>query len=115
MDTLEDFYFFKHFYESKKNLNFGWKELLSITTENKKFLIDSNQTIRYAMKKLEEIANDDIDSLYVISNKKIIGTLSTSDIRRALIYGDVTNNDQVIKVINKNSHYLEYLRQYNKD
>lgn len=115
LDTLEDFYFFKHFYESKKNLNFGWKELLSITTENKKFLIDSNQTIRYAMKKLEEIVNDDIDSLYVISNKKIIGTLSTSDIRRALIYGDVTNNDQVIKVINKNFHYLEYLRQYNKD
>lgn len=114
LDTIDDFYFFKHIYESKEPA-FCWKELLSYTIDEKKYFIDSNQTIRYAMKKLEEISNDDRESLYITKGNEIIGTLSTSDIRRALIYDSITNNDQVTKVINKSFTYLEEGKIYSKD
>jgi spore coat polysaccharide biosynthesis protein SpsF (cytidylyltransferase family)/UTP-glucose-1-phosphate uridylyltransferase len=115
LDTIDDFYFFKRLYETKKTAIFSWKEILSFTKDEKKYLIDSNQTIRYAMKKLEEIVEDEGESLYVLKDTKVIGTLSTSDIRRALIYEDVTNNDQVVKVMNPSFHYLENNREYKKD
>lgn len=41
------------------------------------------------------MVKNELDSLYIMNGKKIVGTLSTSDIRRALIYEDITNNDQV--------------------
>jgi spore coat polysaccharide biosynthesis protein SpsF (cytidylyltransferase family)/UTP-glucose-1-phosphate uridylyltransferase len=115
LDTIDDFYFFKRLYETKKTFLFNWKEILSFTKDERKYLIDSNQTIRYAMKKLEEIIADEMDSLYVLKDTKIIGTLSTSDIRRALIYEDITNNDQVIKVMNSYFHYLEKGKNYTRD
>ena len=43
-----------------------------MTNSAKKFLIDSNQTIRYAMKKLEEIVESGMESLYVIEHNKLI-------------------------------------------
>jgi len=55
LDTIDDFYFFKSIYENVEDIYFPWKYVLSKTHSAKKFLIDSNQTIRYAMKKLEEI------------------------------------------------------------
>lgn len=115
LDTIDDFYFFKHFYETKQDVLFDWKEILSFTKDERKFLIESNQTIRFAMKKLEDIVENDMESLYITNGKKIIGTLSTSDIRRALIYEDVTNNDQVIKVMNTSFHYLEKNKEYSKN
>ena len=115
LDTIDDFYFFKHFYEMKKGVLFRWQEILAFTKDEKKYLIESNQTIRYAMKKLEEIVENETESLYVVNGTKIIGTLSTSDIRRALIYEDITNNDQVIKVMNKSFHYLEENLNYSKE
>lgn len=114
LDTIDDFYFFKHFYENKKNTNFKWQEILAFTKDEKKYLIESNQTIRYAMKKLEEIVDNEMESLYVINGTKVVGTLSTSDIRRALIYDDITNNDQVIKVMNRSFHYLQNNKNYSK-
>ena len=115
LDTIDDFHFFKSFYEKINNTNSSWRYLLSITNNAKKYLIDSNQTIRYAMKKLEEIIKDEKESLYVIEDKKIIGTLSSSDVRRSLIYGNITNNDQVVKIINKNFHYLKKGKKYTKE
>lgn len=115
LDNIDDFYFFKHFYEIKKDSFFNWKEILSFTKDEKKFLIESNQTIRFAMKKLEDIVENELDSLYIMNGKKIVGTLSTSDIRRALIYEDITNNDQVIKVMNSSFHYLEKNKNYSKE
>lgn len=115
LDTIDDFYFFKHFYEMKRNSSFRWQEVLAFTKDEKKFLIESNQTIRFAMKKLEEIVSNEIESLYVMNGKKIIGTLSTSDIRRALIYEDITNNDQVVKVMNSSFHYLEENKCYTNE
>lgn len=115
LDTIDDFYFFKHFYEMKKEVSFRWQEILAFTKDEKKYLIESNQTIRYAMKKLEEIVDNEMESLYVVNGTKIIGTLSTSDIRRALIYEDITNNDQVIKVMNTSFHYLEKNINYSKE
>lgn len=67
------------------------------------------------MKKLEEIVDNEMESLYVVNGTKIIGTLSTSDIRRALIYEDITNNDQVTKVMNTSFHYLEKNINYSKE
>ncbi|WP_419675990.1 hypothetical protein ACN2CX_03180 [Aliarcobacter butzleri] len=67
------------------------------------------------MKKLEDIVENELDSLYIMNGKKIVGTLSTSDIRRALIYEDITNNDQVIKVMNSSFHYLEKNKNYSKE
>ena len=61
---------FKHIYESKEPA-FCWKELLSYTIDEKKYFIDSNQTIRYAMKKLEEISNDDRESLYITKGNEL--------------------------------------------
>lgn len=115
LDNIDDFYFFKHFYEIKKDSFFNWKEILSFTKDEKKFLIESNQTIRFAMKKLEDIVENELDSLYIMNGKKIVGTLSTSDIRRALIYEDITNNDQVIKVMNSSFNYLEKNKNYSKE
>ena len=114
LDTLDDFYFFKHLYETPIDLYFSWKHLLSKTKDNKKFIIESNQNIRFAMKKLEEVVHDEKESLYIMNGNKVVGTLSTSDIRRALIYDDITNNDQVIKVMNKSFKYLEDERVYTK-
>jgi predicted transcriptional regulator len=67
------------------------------------------------MKKLEDIVENELESLYIMNGKKIVGTLSTSDIRRALIYEDITNNDQVVKVMNSSFHYLEENRDYSKE
>jgi len=79
-----------------------------------KFLIDSNQTIRYAMKKLENIVDSGRESLYVVENNKLIGTISSGDVRRALIYEDITNNDQLVKIINKKFKYLLDNKKYSK-
>jgi len=115
LDTIDDFYFFKYFYEMKKEVFFRWQELLAFTKDEKKYLIESNQTIRFAMKKLEEIINTEMESLYVINGSKVIGTLSTSDIRRALIYEDITNNDQIVKVMNRSFHYIKENVNYSKE
>lgn len=115
LDTIDDFYFFKHFYEAHQNLDFNWKEILSMTNSAHKYLIESNQILRYAMKKLEEIINDETESLYVINGKTILGTIASSDIRRSLIYGDITNNDQVVKIANKKFHYLEENKCYSDE
>jgi spore coat polysaccharide biosynthesis protein SpsF (cytidylyltransferase family) len=114
LDTIDDFYFFKSIYKNNDNVFFHWKYLLSKTNSAEKFLIDSNQTIRHAMKKLEEIVDTGIEALYVIEHNKLIGTISTGDIRRALIYFDITNNDQIIKVANKNFKYLIENKSYDK-
>ncbi|MFA6761010.1 MAG: sugar phosphate nucleotidyltransferase [Sulfuricurvum sp.] len=114
LDTIDDFYFFKQIYETNKQY-FSWKELLAHTTDGKKYLIDSNQTIRYAMKKLEETADEDREALYIIKGNEILGTLSTSDIRRALIYESITNNDQVTSVMNRSFVYLTENKSYTKD
>jgi|GEM_PF-157089 nucleotidyl transferase len=115
LDTIDDFYFFKYLYEMKKDALFNWKDVLSFTKDGRKFLIESNQTIRFAMKKLENIVENDAESLYITNGKKIIGTLSTSDIRRALIYEDITNNDQVVKVMNSSFYYLKENKKYSKE
>jgi len=115
LDTIDDFYFFKSIYENVEDIYFSWKFLLSKTNSAKKFLIDSNQTIRYAMKKLEEIVETGIESLYIIENNKLIGTISSGDIRRALIYHDITNNDQIVKIANKDFKYLLWNQNYKKD
>lgn len=112
LDTIDDFYFFKYFYELHKNDDFCWKSVLAMTNSVDKYLIESNQTLRYAMKKLEEIIDDERDSLYIINGNKIIGTLASSDIRRSLIYGNITNNDQVIKIANTKFHYIEAGKKY---
>jgi len=114
LDTIDDFYFFKNIFDNIDDISFKWQTLLSKTNSAQKYLIDSNQTIRYAMKKLEEIVDDENESLYVIENRKLVGTLSTSDIRRALIYEDITNNMQVINVVNRDFKYLEEDKNYNK-
>ena len=115
LDTIDDFYFFKSIYKNVDNIYFPWKFLLSKTNSAKKFLIDSNQTIRYAMKKLEEIVENGMESLYVIEHNKLIGTLSSGDIRRALIYSDITNNDQIAKIANKDFKYLIENKNYEKN
>ncbi|HQS67280.1 MAG TPA: sugar phosphate nucleotidyltransferase [Sulfuricurvum sp.] len=115
LDTIDDFYFFKDFYELHKNVDFSWKAALSITSSVNKYLIESNQTLRYAMKKLEEIIDDERDSLYIINGNKVIGTLASSDIRRSLIYGNITNNDQVIKIANTKFHYIEAGKDYDNN
>lgn len=112
LDNIDDFYFFSHFYEFYKNSNFSWKAALSMTKSANKYLIESNQTLRYAMKKLEEIIDDENDSLYITSGHSIIGTVASSDIRRALIYGDITNNDQVVKIANTKFRYIEENKEY---
>lgn len=53
LDTIDDFYFFKHFYEIKKIVSLTGKKFY-LLQRMKKFLIESNQTIRFAMKKLED-------------------------------------------------------------
>jgi len=113
LDTIEDFYFFKNFIESTNDNTFSWKELLNLA-DNDKYLIESNQTIRYAMKKLEEIIDEKRDTLYVIDSNKIIGTVASGDIRRSLIYGNITNNDQIIKIANKVFHYIEDKKVYSE-
>lgn len=115
LDTIDDFYFFKYFYEIHTNTAFSWKSALSMTNSANKYLIESNQTLRYAMKKLEEIIDDERDSLYVTNGNKIVGTIASSDIRRALIYGNITNNDQVIKVANTKFHYINAEKNYCDD
>ena len=115
LDTIDDFYFFKSIYENVEDIYFSWKTLLSKTNSAEKFLIDSNQTIRYAMKKLEEVIETGVESLYVIEHNKIIGTVSSGDIRRALIYTDITNNDQIVKIANKNFKYLIKGKGYQKE
>lgn len=115
LDTIDDFYFFKHFYEMKQEISFRWQEVLAFTKDEKKYLIESNQTIRFAMKKFEDISRGKFESLYITNGNKIIGTLSSGDIRRALIYDDVTNNDQVVKVMNTSFHYLENDKNYSKE
>lgn len=60
-----------------------------------KFVIPSSWRIRDAMQRLEEII-DDFCTLYVVDeNRKLIGTLTDSDIRRALIHDNISNNDLV--------------------
>lgn len=115
LDNINDFYFFKHFYERHRSINFSWKVALSITKSANKYLIESNQTLRYAMKKLEEIIDDENDSLYIANGNVIIGTIASSDIRRALIYGDITNNDQVVKIANTKFRYIEENKEYTDD
>lgn len=115
LDNIDDFYFFKHFYERHRSINFSWKAALSMTKSADKFLIESNQTLRYAMKKLEEILDDESDSLYVTNGNMIVSTIASSDIRRALIYGDITNNDQVSKISNSKFRYIEDGKTYTDD
>ncbi len=112
LDTIDDFYFFKSIYERTDDIYFPWKYVLSKTNSSQKFLIDSNQTIRYAMKKLEEIVEQGNESLYVIEHNKILGTISSGDVRRELIYSDITNDDQVVKIVNKNFKYLSENKKY---
>jgi dTDP-glucose pyrophosphorylase len=59
------------------------------------FIIPSSWRIRDAMQRIEEMI-DDFSTLYVIDeDRKLIGTLTDSDIRRALIHDNVSNNDLV--------------------
>lgn len=112
LDTIDDFYFFKHFYEKHNRVDFSWKDVLSLTSSADKYIIESNQTIRYAMKKFEEISMTRRESLYIVNGRKLVGTISDGDIRRALIYTDITNNDQIIKIANSDFHYIEKSKSY---
>ena len=76
------------------------------------FVIDASISIREAMSILENLTKERYQSLYVVEQGRLIGTLSSSDIRRELISHDIATNDKVISVINKKFTAFEEGRQY---
>lgn len=80
------------------------------------FLIDSCATVKDAMSKLESLIVEKYQSLYVIdSNKKLLGTLSSSDIRRELIEHDIAISDNVTSVMNRHFTVFEEGSSYSHD
>jgi len=79
------------------------------------FLVDSHISLKEAMRKLESLTDNGYETLYIIENDKLIGTLCISDIRRALIKRDISNNMPVKDFINRNFHYLLENENYSKD
>lgn len=80
----------------------------------KEFLIDGKLSLKEAMKKLEFLTDNGYETLYIIENNKLIGTLCISDIRRALIKRDISNNMSVKEFANSKFHYLIDKKNYSK-
>ncbi len=83
-----------------------------ITNKIKEFLINSGDTARNAIKKLNRIGQ--ISSvLFIIHENKILGSLTDGDIRRGLIL-DLDIDEDVDYFMNKKFHYL-IENQFNKN
>lgn len=64
----------------------------------KQIVIPVHFRIRDAMKRLEDIFGT-FDTLFIVDKeRRLIGALTDSDIRRALIHDDISNNDSVSRV-----------------
>lgn len=71
----------------------------------KKHLIYNGSTIREALKKLDQLAEDAI--LFVVdSSEKLLGSLTDGDVRRALINGK-SPEDNVMECAHKSPRYIE--------
>ena len=71
----------------------------------KRHAISPSQTVREAMKRLNELSGDSM-TLFVVADERVIaGTVTDGDIRRALIAGKELD-DRVESVMNKNFHYV---------
>ena len=68
----------------------------------KKLIIEKNNTIKEALKKLEENKKR---FLIVLENEKVIGTLTDGDIRRGLL-NNLDLNSKIDNVVNKKFKYL---------
>lgn len=80
------------------------------------FLIDSRATVKDAMSKLESLIVEKYQSLYVVDQEnKLLGTLSSSDIRRELIAHDIAISDNVTSVMNHQFTVFEEGRTYTEN
>lgn len=79
------------------------------------FLVDSHISLKDAMKKLEILTETGYETLYILENQKLLGTLCISDIRRALISRDISNSMPIVDFINENFHYLVSNKKYSKE
>jgi dTDP-glucose pyrophosphorylase len=79
------------------------------------FLVDSYISLKDAMKKLENLTQTGYETLYVLENNKLLGTLCISDIRRALVNRDISNSMPVVEFIKRNFHYLIDNKKYPKE
>lgn len=70
----------------------------------KEHLIDSKKTIKEALKILDQLAKDAV--LFITNDEgKLLGSLTDGDVRRGLIE-DVSVDQSVEKVINRNMHFV---------
>lgn len=74
----------------------------------KKFISSKNSNIKQAITLLEENGSQIV---LIIANKKIIGTVTDGDIRRALLRGE-TLSTKLDKIMNKN---FEFLNQFSNE
>jgi dTDP-glucose pyrophosphorylase len=79
------------------------------------FLVDSNTSLKEAMKKLEKLTQTGYETLYILENNKLLGTLCISDIRRTLINRDISNSMPVTEFMKKNFYYLLDNKEYSKE
>jgi len=69
-----------------------------------KFLIDKTATIKEALTKLNNLA-DEVLTLFVMDSKRLVGTLTDGDVRRALIQ-DISLSEPVAKIMNPHFHFI---------
>jgi len=69
-----------------------------------KYTIDKTATLNHALVQLNNLSSD-ILTLFVLDGKKLYGTLTDGDARRALISG-VLLTDSLDKIVNKNYHAI---------
>ncbi|MBN9300122.1 MAG: nucleotidyltransferase family protein [Filimonas sp.] len=70
-------------------------------TDFSKYIISDEATIREALIALEHLSND-VLTLFVVSKKKLVGTITDGDIRRALIR-NIALDTSVVEIMN--SHF----------
>ncbi|MDD2436484.1 MAG: nucleotidyltransferase family protein [Massilibacteroides sp.] len=77
-----------------------------------KYIIDKNADIKEALVRLDKLSSD-VLTLFVLEGKKVIGSITDGDIRRALIH-DAFLETSVEKIMNRNFRYI-HLNEKNVD
>jgi len=71
-----------------------------------RYIIESSKTIRDALVRLNTFGKDEPQTLFIIDNGKVIGTITDGDIRRAMVK-DVQIDSVVTECAHVNFSYLE--------
>jgi len=73
---------------------------------NSDFIISSKATVKEVMLALDKL-REVFETLFVVDNNKLIGTITEGDIRRYLIKGDISHNDVLTKILNIRPFYIK--------